>query len=60
MAKGITAQEKEWQAESDAETLIRAMEIKKDKTRLKAATKVLEKKKEAASKAVATVKGENE
>jgi len=41
MRKGcMAAQEKKWRAESDAETLARAAEIKGDKGRLAAAQKV--------------------
>lgn len=56
MSKGETAamskQEAQWRAESDADTLIRAAEIKNDPARLKAAKKVLQEKKAAANTAM--------
>ncbi len=36
MGNAMTAQDKEWRAEQDLNTLIDAEKIKKDKTRLKA------------------------
>ena len=42
--------EADWQAESDADTLIRSQEIKNDKKRMKAALKILKEKKSALNK----------
>ena len=42
--------EKDWQAESDADTLIRAEEIKADKDRVKRARAKLEERREAMDK----------
>jgi len=43
MAGTMTASEKQWQAEDDARTLMRAEEIKNDPKRRKAALAVLKK-----------------
>lgn len=48
----MVKEEARWKAESDADTLIRAAEIKQDPARLKAAKKVLQDKKAAANMAV--------
>jgi hypothetical protein len=48
----MAKQEAQWRAESDADTLIRAAEIKNDPDRLKAAKKILQEKKAAANTAM--------
>lgn len=54
---GMAKQEKQWQAEDDARTLMRANAILKDKQRLNAAAQVAEKiKKEKIAEAQAAVK----
>lgn len=55
-ANAISLEEDKWRAESDAETLIHAAEIKGDKKRLKAALSVLEDKKKATDVATASAK----
>jgi hypothetical protein len=54
MAPKLTAEQAQWQAESDARTLSEFFKIKKNKKRLKAARAVL--KKEIAEKEVAIQK----
>lgn len=48
----MSAQEKKWQAESDAETMVRYQEIMQDKNRRTAAMKAAKEKADALSKRV--------
>ena len=60
MARGLTVQDKKWQAESDARILADADVIKKDRTRLIAATKeakVMAKEQKERSTAMTKVAG---
>lgn len=51
----VTKQEKEWEAEDAARTLVRAEEIKKDKKLLARALRELRKQKEATATALAGI-----
>ena len=56
----LSAQDKKWQAENDARTLVDADVIKKDRTRLSAATKaakIMAKEEKARSTAMSKVAG---
>ncbi len=52
----LTADEKRWQAEEDARTLLRAVEIENSKTRKKAALKEIKKIEEQAKTTIQTTR----
>jgi len=52
----LTASEKKWQAEEDARTLLRAVEIENSKTRKKAALKEIKKIEEQAKTTIQTTR----
>ena len=51
----VSKSEKDWEAESAADSLIRAEEVKNNPKLLKSATAVLKKRQEAANEAVANL-----
>ena len=55
MGSSITADEKRWEAESDARTLARAEEIKNDSKRVKSATQAAKKMSAEAAKEAASM-----
>ena len=57
MSNKMTAQDKQWQAESDARMLMEMMEVQQDKQRFAAAQKQLKKQRDAMDMALEKAQG---